>query len=694
MRRWFLLLLVFLPALLPVDPSVHGRPDAFRKLHLARLAEDPGDAEALIAMADLHETRGRRRHARRYLRAFVNLIYRHPRRSEAITRLAALRPAVPFVVEQDCREDGGYLVWRNVIDGLRAVQVPAGPYRRRLEVNDATAVFTVDMHEYLIDLNETPNSVLQRFLWEGGFEAPSYWGRDGLAWIAKQSDDVPHWFALMGAGFESDHPMWGLTWYEARAIARWAGKRIPTEAESEKAARGGIHLDGRDGERPNPFPERRFPWGNAPAMGPDGAYRANLDCVVPRRGDDDDARSLSVDSLPEGASPYGCLHMAGNVTEWNEDRWIGDEERFALPRKSPFAAKTSREHDTARPVRGGYFKQDERDAEIDARDPRTFFSIEMCYLFKCGLRSAADAPPEDAEPDTGPLTDEPDPLDAERFHATTVAAEAAGDTAKAYRFARAALRLVRRGPFRPALLTMVHRLRPKDPWVRDGEEWRNVIDGKVAVKWKKLRADRFEVTEGDLLRFAAEGGYEIEDYWSGEGLVALRRGRFPGAGVNAARLGAGNLPAVTISPWEAQAYARWTRKRLPSVAEWNRLAGRGKRKYPWGGERPTFEDPRLACLDTVPRVAHSRVDNRVPVGSFPDGATPQGLMDLYGSVGEWVTGNAKDVEDWPTSWWLMGGGLNDFLSDFRKSPDTYFSPESVDWDCRQGFRCVGTAGGR
>jgi hypothetical protein len=65
-------------------------------------------------------------------------------------------------------------------------------------------------------------------------------------------------------------------------------------------------------------------------------------------------------------------------------------------------------------------------------------------------------------------------------------------------------------------------------------------------------------------------------------------------------------------------------------------------------------------------------------------------MDLYGSVGEWVTGNAGDVDDWPESWWLMGGGTNHFLSDMRKKPDTYLYHESVEWDYRQGFRCVAT----
>ena len=175
-------LLVLLALCLAPHPDARGGPSAVRAGLLARLAEDPADAEALIALADLHETAGRRRHARRYLRAFVNLVYRHPRRPEAITRLAAHRPANPFVVERDDRESGRHLVYRNAIDGLAAVRVPAGPYRRRLVVKDARVAFDVDLPDYLIDLHETPRSVLRRFLWDGGFEAPAYWGRDGMAW--------------------------------------------------------------------------------------------------------------------------------------------------------------------------------------------------------------------------------------------------------------------------------------------------------------------------------------------------------------------------------------------------------------------------------------------------------------------------------------------------------------------------------
>lgn len=85
-------------------------------------------------------------------------------------------------------------------------------------------------------------------------------------------------------------PVTGITWFEADRYCRWAGNRLPTEAEWEKAARG---TDGRE-----------FPWGNA---------------FDEKKGNIGSTGLAPVGSFPDGRSPYGAYDMAGNVSEWVAD---------------------------------------------------------------------------------------------------------------------------------------------------------------------------------------------------------------------------------------------------------------------------------------------------------------------------------------------------------------------------------------
>lgn len=111
-----------------------------------------------------------------------------------------------------------------------------------------------------------------------------------------------------------DYPVTYVSWYDAANFLEWCGLRLPTEAEWEKAYRGGMYLDGDDAKRLlNPIPERRYPWGNEkPNAG--GIYRCNYD-----GREDGFPQTAPVGSYDKFSSPYGVCDLAGNVSEWTLD---------------------------------------------------------------------------------------------------------------------------------------------------------------------------------------------------------------------------------------------------------------------------------------------------------------------------------------------------------------------------------------
>jgi iron(II)-dependent oxidoreductase len=171
---------------------------------------------------------------------------------------------------------------------------------------------TVHVPAFRIDKYLTTNEEYARFIAEGGYERREWWREEGWSWKEKENWCAPLYWTRAGGDWrvqrmfdegvlEPTHPVTGISWYEAEAYARFRGKRLPTEAEWEKAASW-------DAERKV---KRRFAWGDErPAI--------NL-CNYDFRF----WGTTPVGSFPEGASAAGCLDMTGNVWEWTSDEFKG-----------------------------------------------------------------------------------------------------------------------------------------------------------------------------------------------------------------------------------------------------------------------------------------------------------------------------------------------------------------------------------
>jgi sulfatase modifying factor 1 len=220
-------------------------------------------------------------------------------------RIGAAPPGLQFIGKSAL----GFEEYRLPVDGAEMVKIPAGAFRMGSKEGDSDEkpVHEVTLRGFCIDKFPVTNGLYRKFCDATGRDYPTDPGFSGMAdYLTKNLD----------------YPVVNVSWEDARAYCEWTGKRLPTEAEWEKAARG------QDG--------RKYPWGNAE---PDGSQcnfadkRSGLSWAD-KKVDDGFARTSPVKQYPTGASPYGVMDMAGNVWEWCND-WYADDYFKESPAENP-----------------------------------------------------------------------------------------------------------------------------------------------------------------------------------------------------------------------------------------------------------------------------------------------------------------------------------------------------------------------
>jgi gamma-glutamyl hercynylcysteine S-oxide synthase len=235
------------------------------------------------------------------------------------------------------------------------ITIPAGSFlmgnngQEGYEGQDDFPQHTVNLATYQIGKYEVTRCQYRKFMEAGGYDDSRYWSAEGWKWkesgvidyagmngsvvhtVRPNSNEKrrepEHWAAeqeWIGHGHDhprfihtDQHPVVGVTYYEAEAYCKWAGGRLPTEAEWEKAA-------GWDDKKQH---ANTWPWGDV--WDPEkcnNAYDHNL-----AAGGYKVNQSAPVGTYPDGASPYGCMDMAGNAWEWVSDwskSYPGNPEPF------------------------------------------------------------------------------------------------------------------------------------------------------------------------------------------------------------------------------------------------------------------------------------------------------------------------------------------------------------------------------
>jgi ergothioneine biosynthesis protein EgtB len=279
---------VFLPTL----PEVELYLDAVRKKVLDYLEVAPvEDQERLWRFIIQHESQ----HCETV--AFVLQMQRNKEEESSATHLVTDLTDLRDVTDRRKKKEGRLIAdYQLPMTDSPAIEIPGGEFYMGSDAAEALdnerSRHLCYLEAYSIDRYPVTCLQYRDFMESGGYQNPDWWSADGWKWLQSAKVSRPLYWSENPAF--SNHPVCGVSWYEAEAYCNFTGKRLPSEAEWEKAA----SWDATNQTH------RIYPWGEEQPNGSLCNHGNNIASTSP------------VDAFPKGASAAGCCDMLGNVWEW------------------------------------------------------------------------------------------------------------------------------------------------------------------------------------------------------------------------------------------------------------------------------------------------------------------------------------------------------------------------------------------